>query len=213
MIHPARNNIVLRWVLAVLVLGGGAVLIHFLLPAPMVSQPVEPNLEQPQTSGFPSPEEAKLLRSVARSVALGQGSSDQVDFVDPTLLTAAGSSGKNLVLSLVSLGRKRFAVINGRVFHQGDTLDDGRIVRTISAKGVLLTMGSREERLLWIPPLRVELKKPETQPMATAVPMDSSTQALSVKTTEGRPMTPEELMDALRKLGAGAKKSQTPSGS
>jgi hypothetical protein len=76
-------------------------------------------------------------------------------------------------------------------------------------------MGSREERLLWIPPLRVELKKPETHAFQASIPGESTTpaQALSIKTGDGRPMTPEELMDVLRKIGTGVPKPQNPSGS
>jgi hypothetical protein len=81
-------------------------------------------------------------------------------------------------LSLLFFNHRRFAVLDGRPFQEGEVLQDGRIIRVIDDEGVTLEwpltaerierIEARIERIPWVPPLRVELKRPVARQAALA---------------------------------------------
>lgn len=81
-------------------------------------------------------------------------------------------------LSLLFFNHQRFAVLDGKPYQEGGMLDDGRIIRAIDYEGVTLewpvtaerieNIEARMERIPWVPPMRVELKRPTAQRAAPA---------------------------------------------
>jgi len=88
-------------------------------------------------------------------------------------------------LSLLFFNHQRFAVLDGRPYQEGDALKDGRVIRAIDSQGVTLewpvtaeqieNIAPRMERIPWVPPLRVELKRPA--PGVTGVSASASASA------------------------------------
>lgn len=83
-------------------------------------------------------------------------------------------------LSLLFFNHQRFAVLDGRPYQEGGVLEDGRVIRAIDYEGVTLewpmtaerieNLEARMERIPWIPPMRVELKRPVAHRAAPATP-------------------------------------------
>lgn len=98
--------------------------------------------------------------------------------------TAQGPQYAPPSLSLLFFNHLRFAVLDGRPYQEGGMLDDGRILRSIDYEGVVLewpapplTQGTadasaelsgRLERVLWVSPMRVELKRPASKSAASS---------------------------------------------
>ncbi len=95
--------------------------------------------------------------------------------------TAEGPDYVPPTISMLFFNHQRYAVLDGKPYREGGVLADGRIVRAIDYDGVVLEwpmiqtmteqgITERLERVVWIPPLRVELKRPTSTPRAPAQP-------------------------------------------
>ncbi len=59
------------------------------------------------------------------------------------------------VVSLVCLGKNKFAVIDGKIYKKGDKLPDGSIVKLITFKGVVIKKDKKLILLPWTMPEKV----------------------------------------------------------
>lgn len=103
-----------------------------------------------------------------------------IDRLDGTLLAPRQEARAATSLTmLMSRGRERLAMIDGRVFAKGDALPDGRVIRDITPQGVVLLTAGQAELTPWIPPLSVRLEKAaKVSPVPTeAAPASNATVA------------------------------------
>ncbi|WP_457571675.1 hypothetical protein [Desulfovulcanus sp.] len=117
----------------------------------------------------------------------------------------------NLKISTIFISPKhRFAVINGQPFTIGDELEDGRKVVGISHRSITLAVAGSKEKILWMPPLKVELKKAAvrrtsgTKSASTSTQTSTSKLKKKVKTNSVNPkeITPEQALELIRQISA-----------
>lgn len=132
---------------------------------------LRPQLPENTTVSLPDEKDRTLLR-LAIAWTEAQPAQAAIELLDASLLSPRkeGRAATNLTM-ILSRGRERLAMIDGRVFRQGDTLPDGRVIQNITPQGVMLRTGGQVELTPWIPPLSVHLEKAaDPSPIPTAPP-------------------------------------------
>lgn len=132
---------------------------------------LRPQLPENTTVSLPDEKDRTLLR-LAIAWTEAQHAQAAIELLDASLLSPRkeGRAATNLTM-ILSRGRERLAMIDGRVFRQGDALPDGRVIQKITPQGVMLRTGGQAELTPWIPPLSVRLEKAaEPSPIPTAPP-------------------------------------------
>jgi hypothetical protein len=105
----------------------------------------------------------------------------------------------------------KFAILNGTIYREGETLPDGRLIKAIDQGGVTLFEDDMTERVAWVPPFRVELKQPEMEesmvfrpeetlsPEADA-PLGQPKQQLDLQNLPSD-LSPDQALEVLQQLG------------
>ncbi len=166
MMHSSRKHILWRW-LAVLVcvLGTGFWLVWFKAEPARPSLPSNKNLQPPELA-IPAQDVHDELRTGMRLVA----HPPQQDVPGRVNLSFVPAESRNttvgqeqpVMLGLIFQGvQKHFAVLNGRIYAQGQTMDDGKRVVSVSKRGVLLAGQGGEQWIPWKPPAMVQLQMGE----------------------------------------------------
>lgn len=128
---------------------------------------LRPELPSTQLAVLPSDTDHQHLLDALEWV-LGVPSQPVLDTLESSLVSPRQDVRTIARLSmLMHRGREPLAMIDGRVFREGDTLPDGRVIEKISAQGVVLLAGGQAELTPWIPPFSVRLEKAATPPMGT----------------------------------------------
>lgn len=163
MMHSSRKHILWRW-LAVLVcvLGTGFWLVWFKAEPVRPSLPSNTNLQPPDLA-IPAQDVHDELRAGMRLMAHlpqqdipGQAN---LSFVPALNRNATVGQEQPVMLGLIFQGgQKHFAVLNGRIYAQGQTMEDGKRVVSVSKQGVLLGGQGGEQWIPWKPPAMVQLQ-------------------------------------------------------
>ena len=177
--HAARWHILLRFLVAMLPLGGVALWAALETPRavaretapeppafflPSAAQEQQLALAVRTTHAFwaarqaraPAPRPAPAASLLGRTTA-------------PATAAQAVQTSRRVRLSLLFLSAKeRLAMIDDAVYGVGGMLPDGRVVETIDREGVVLSGAGRRERLRWQPPGRVELRQQSPERLAPA---------------------------------------------
>lgn len=213
--HPVRQFILFRWALyLVTALGVVVFLVSQQHTVPTFTSDTLQRLA-PKKVQLPDPAATKTLDS-AISVLNGERVPfGGVGHVEPSLIalhqdvTATGQKKMPVKLSAIFMGPpKKYAIINGFTMEVGDKLADGRAVKDIKSDGVVLGLGEVEENFPWLPPFRVELKKPaevKTETPASkpeeakAEPQPQSTTQANLNNLPENP-TPEQALNILQQM-------------
>ena len=159
------------------------------------------------------------LRSILVTVNHLPGQKPEIKEIKKTLffedkpVLADSRQWANLKISTIFISPKhRFAVINGQPFTIGDELEDGRKVVGISPNGITLAVAGSKEKILWMPPLKVELKKAASRKISgtkTAPAASTQTSAgkkvkkkVKVKNVNPKEITPEQALELIRQISA-----------
>lgn len=167
--HVLRKELCIRMVLLLLVVGGlgyyaaGAVTATVRKSASLRARPVSAD-----TVALPSDREKKVIAS---GIALirNPGRGEQISYLTPSLVEKKQGRVEVAQLTMLVQGEKhQYAMIDNRMYREGDTLPDGRKVISMDSAGVLLSALGNTEILPWMPPLKVELKKSVPVPSAAS---------------------------------------------
>ncbi|MFA7064865.1 MAG: hypothetical protein WC177_05170 [Bacilli bacterium] len=112
-----------------------------------------------KTIALPSDHEKDVI---ATGIALvrNPGRREEIPYLMPSLVEKKQGRVEMAKLTMLVQGQKhQYAMINNRMYREGDTLPDGRKVTSMDSAGVLLSALGTTEILAWVPPLKVELKK------------------------------------------------------
>ena len=158
--HVLRKELCIRMVLLILVVGGllyygaGAVTKTVQKSSRLRAKPVTV-----RNVALPSDREKDVI---AMGIALVRdpGRGEQIIYLTPSLVEKKQGRVEMARLTMLVQGEKhQYAMINDRMYREGDSLPDGRKVVSMDSAGVLLSALGSTEVLPWMPPLKVELKK------------------------------------------------------
>lgn len=114
--------------------------------------------------------------------------------------TSVGRSATRLTL-IVPKAAQRLAMIDGRVYREGDQLPDGRRIHAISPQGVLLEAAGAIETTPWIPPLTVRLEQASQPPAFANATLEAPTNATTAVNQTGQPtLNTDQALQLLRQL-------------
>jgi hypothetical protein len=202
--HPASQTLFLRFSLLaatlVAVLAGGGMYAAGLLEEAARQRPEVPDMTPP---GLPDPKWRQDIAQALSALATPP-SQASIDTLETTLIspkTTVGRTAARLTL-LVAKGAQRLAMIDGRVYREGDTLPDGRRVHTISPQGVILEAAGALETTPWIPPLAVRLEQAAAPPAFANATLQAPANATTT-TQAGKPtLNTDQALQLLRQLEA-----------
>ena len=203
-LHPYRRNILFRWIASAALLAGVAALVTFVDIKQLLPQPKKPTVRQPPSITLPSREDMAAITTAIGAIRALPGDNQTRLAAIPakTLMPPEETAEKpELTLSLLLLGDgRRAAVIDGKMYEEGDNLPGGWSVLTISEEGVLLAGERSTELLAWEPLTQVELKRAgDIQAAAAATTQETTTQDSEEETFEAdAAVSPEE---TIRMLG------------
>lgn len=218
--HPGRRNILIRWAgYGLVVVGTVAWLATKDHQVPTFKSDVMRKLA-PQQVSMPSDEATEAIRAAIDVLRGTKATYAKVDSVEPDLLVldeaAEQETGRRtLTLTAISIGPKsKYVMLSGAAYSEGDVLPDGRVIKRIEPDAVVYGVGQTEERQRWLPPFRVELKRPErdkgetttfdpTQPMAGGEQQEAAAAPPSgVDIGELPPdLSPDQALQILQQLG------------
>ena len=200
MMHSSRKHILWRW-LAVLVcvLGTGFWLVWFKAEPVRPSLPNNKNLQPPELA-IPDKEVHNQLRKGMRLVAHPpqQDISGRVNLSFVPEANRNGTVGQEqpVMLGLIFQGaKKHYAVLNGRIYAQGQTMEDGKRVVSVSKQGVLLGGQGGEQWIPWKSPTMVQLQESEEDETGPV----NDTHGTQVQVPENNGTIPEEARELLKR--------------
>lgn len=216
--HPGRRSILVRWIAYVVVLVATA---SWLYANQRIDVPRPSGIEErlaPKQVDLPPEEVTATIREAIGALTQKIPNYGAVEKVDPSLVVIdpeALDEGKQqfaaLSLSALFLGPPaKYAILNGVVYREGAALPDGRVLQAIDADGVTLARGEETERVSWLPPYRVELKKaavqagerPSGEAEAGAAPETQAEQAPAANLENLPPdLTPDQALQILQQVG------------
>ncbi len=200
MIHSSRKHILWRWLTVLAcVLGTGFWLVWFKAEPVRPSLPSNTNLQPPKLA-IPAQDVRDELRKGMRLVAHPppQDVPGRVNLSFLPTVSRNGTVGQEqpLMLGLIFQGaHKKFVVLNGRIYVQGQTMDDGKRVVSVSKHGVLLAGQGGEQWIPWKPPRMVQLQEGEGNETGQVDESNSTQEQVS---EEGRSI-PEEARELLKR--------------
>ncbi len=172
-LHPYRRNILFRWIASAVLLAGVAALVTFVDIKQLLPQPQKPTARKPSAITLPSRDDMAVITTAIRAIRSlpGENQARLTSIPAKTLMPPEETVEKpELTLSLLLLGHgRRAAVIDNKMYEEGDSLPGGWSVLTISQEGVLLAGERTTELLTWEPLTQVELRREgDTVPTETA---------------------------------------------
>lgn len=216
--HPGRRSILVRWIAYVVVIVATA---SWLYSNQRIDVPRSSGIEErlaPKQVSLPPEEVTATIREAIGALTQTIPNYGAVEKVDPSLVVIdpeALDEGRQqlaaLSLSALFLGPPaKYAILNGVVYREGAALPDGRVLQAIDSDGVTLTRGEETERVSWLPPYRVELKRVTAQAgerrsgeaEAGAAPGAQAGQAPAANLENLPPdLTPDQALQILQQVG------------
>jgi len=214
--HPGRRSILVRWIAYVVVIVATA---SWLYANQRIDVPRPSGVEErlaPKQVALPPEEVTATIREAIGALTQkipNYGAVEQVDpslvVIDPEALDESKQRYVALSLSALFLGPPaKYAILNGVIYREGAALPDGRVLQGIDADGVTLAKGEETERVSWLSPYRVELKKATAQPGERR---SDATEAAPAAQTEQAPaanldnlpsdLTPDQALQILQQVG------------
>lgn len=217
--HPVRRNIVIRWGFYAVALIALGVVIYYqqdrrpTFRASAIERLAPAEIELPPEN---------VVQTVDTAIEILQGkiaAFPSVKDVDPELIILSEEEAEEslaprvpLNVSTIFLGPpKKFVIINGVVYQEGEKLPDGREVKTIDSDGVLVLDNEVTERVAWVPPFRVELKEPEREKTKVFKPEEDLPEEVDAPPEEAGgkidienlppSLTPDQALQVLQQLG------------
>ena len=171
-LHPYRRNILFRWIASAALLAGVAALVTFVDVKQLLPQPKKPTVRKPPSITLPSRGDmAEITTAIGAIRALPDENQVRLAAIPAKTLMPPEETTEapELTLSLLLLGSdRRAAVIDNKMYEEGDNVPGGWSVLTISEEGVLLAGERTTELLAWEPLTQIELKRPGDTEAATA---------------------------------------------
>jgi len=184
--HPVRRNILFRWIgYAVVILATIAWVYAGDHEVPKFQSSVKQRLA-PKGVDVPSENVTDTIRRAIDVIDGKQPAYAAVKTINPSLLMLeeeakrlSKEGGMGVVnVSTIFMGPPvKFAVLNGLVRKEGEKLPDGRVVNKIEKDAVILAVGDARQRVAWIPPFKVELKKPKQEEKLVFRPEEKTPEA------------------------------------
>lgn len=218
--HPGRRSILVRWSAYVIVIAATAA---WLYTNQQVVTPRTSNVLQrltPKQVTLPAEDVTKTIRAAIDAVTQKTPNYGTVDKADPRLIVLdpqvldEKKQYASVFVSALFLGPpKKYAILNGSVYEEGAVLPDGRVIKSIDIDGVVLDLEGGTQRVDWIPPYRVELKKPAPKEKSTGAGETTPTldEAATTPGTEQTPavdlnnlppdLTPDQALQILQQVG------------
>jgi hypothetical protein len=217
--HPVRRTIIFRWVLYVLVILGVAAWVY--TQEPRTPQFRASALERLAPKEIQMPPE-EVTETLTESIQVLRGEEavfKSVKNIQPSLIIlyeeeaqVAEEQRVPLSISTLFMGPpSKFVIINGAVYREGEKLPDGRMIKEIDQNGVLVVEEDYRERVAWLPPFRVQLKKPEREerkvfkpeedlPPAADRPEQPGGQQVDLENLPDD-MSPDQALQVLQRIG------------
>jgi len=167
--HVLRKELCIRMVVLLLVVGGlGYYAVGTVTKTMQKSGRLRARPVSVHNVSLPSDREKDVIAmgiALVRSPKRGE----QIVYLTPSLVEKKQKRVEMAQLTMLVQGEKhQYAMINDRMYREGDSLPDGRKVVSMDSAGVLLSAQGTTEMLPWMPPLKVELKKSVPVPSAAS---------------------------------------------
>ena len=184
--HPVRRNILFRWIGYLVVI---AATVAWVYAGEHEVPKFHSNVKQrlaPKGVDIPSEDVTDTIRRAITVVEGKRPAYAAVKTINPSLVMLEEEAGRLrkeggmgvVNVSTIFMGPPvRFAVLNGLVRKEGEKLPDGRVVKKIEKDAVILAVGDARQRVAWIPPFKVELKKPEKEEKMVFRPEEKTPEA------------------------------------
>lgn len=207
-----------RWVGYIVVI---VATVSWLYTNQQVTTPKRSNVMErmtPKQINLPAEDVTNTIRDAISAVTQKTPNFGPVDKVDPALIVLDPTILEDkehfatLFVSAIFLGSpQKYTIINGAVYREKDELPDGRVVKEIDADGVSVGLDGSSERVNWIPPYRVELKKPAATAGVSVLGVPGATDEATLTETEQTPavdlnnlppdLTPDQALQILQQVG------------
>lgn len=216
--HPGRRSILVRWsAYAVVIVATAAWLnTHQQVVKPRASKVLE--RLTPKQVNLPAEDVTKTIRAAIDAVTQKTPNYGAVEKADPKLIVLDPQvlddkkQYASLFVSALFLGPpKKYAIVNGGVYEEGAELPDGRVIKSIDVDGITLDLEGGTQRVDWIPPYRVELKRPAGKKAASSDAEAGQGDTTALPGTEQAPavdlnnlppdLTPDQALQILQQVG------------
>ncbi len=202
--HSYPQNFLLRTGLALVATAIFAYMAYDLLRAP-VANPDPPAVLNEQIPELPETEKALSSAEKIDSILKSPFESTKRKVLVRGLFPLNDKGSLSFVqiepTLIMTSEKENFAVINNKIYKQGDSLPDGRKIALITAKGLFLSTEKDKQFIAWKNPEKVLLVQEPSSKTQTKTPQ-SSPAVQDKKETEnsGENMTGEEIEALLQKL-------------
>ncbi|XPV77391.1 MAG: hypothetical protein ACNI27_05610 [Desulfovibrio sp.] len=155
--NKSRQLVVFRWAIICLIIMGVA---GYLNTKRAPIYPVS-SVNPPRLAPLPTKAQQELLSSTAEIMPLDIDLNPETKVLKlfkVTPLELLDQQRETLSISMLFFGKNsRYAIINGKIVHEGEIISDGKVLAKVNKKSIVVTGGSKPEVIEWVSPGVVRL--------------------------------------------------------
>jgi hypothetical protein len=202
--HSYPQKFLIRISLALVATAIVAYMAYDLLRKPVsISEP--PTVLNEQIPELPETENALRNAKKINSILKSPFEPAKRETLDPGLFPSKDNGSLSFVqiepTLIMTSEKNNFAVINNKIYKQGDSLPDGREIALITEKGLFLSTEKDKQFIAWKNPKQVLLvQEPSSKPQKEDAQASSAVQDKKETENSGENMTGKEIEALLQKL-------------